>query len=75
MDNESHNLLISSRINELTKERNISINELSKRSKIPQSTLANILVRKKNPTIPTLYKICNGLNMSLVEFFNFLPYK
>lgn len=47
MDNESHNLLISSRINELAKERNISINELSKRSKIPQSTLANILVRKK----------------------------
>lgn len=75
MDNETHNLLISSRIKELAQEKNINMNELSKRAKVPQSTLTNILVRKKNPTIPTLFKICRGLNVSIVEFFNFLPYK
>lgn len=75
MDKKAHNLLISQRIKELALKQNISINELSKRADLRQSTINNIMNEEKNPTIPTLYKICAGLNVSIVEFFDFLPYK
>lgn len=75
MDKKTHNLLISQRIKELALEKNISINELAKRADLRQSTINNILNAEKNPTIPTLYKICKGFNISIVEFFDFLPYK
>jgi len=75
MDKKAHNILISHRIKEIANEREISINELAKRAGLTQSTINNILNAEKNPTIPTLYKICKGLNISIVEFFDFLPYR
>lgn len=48
-----------------------SVYKLAKKSGLPYSSLNNIFVRKTCPTIPTLEKICNGLGISLSEFFSY----
>lgn len=59
------------RIKELCRERNITINKLSIICGITQSTLNNIFVRTENkPTVSTIKKICDGLNITLGEFFD-----
>lgn len=57
------------RIVELCKERKITINKLAIISGITQSTLNNIMHRESSPTISTIKKICDGLEITLVEFF------
>ena len=38
---------------------------------LTQSTLSNITSgRSKNPTVSTIKKICDGLDITLVEFFD-----
>ena len=44
---------------------------LAKESGLPYSSLNNIFNRKNCPTISTLEKICDGLQISLSEFFAF----
>lgn len=59
------------RITELCDERNISINKLCTICGITQSTLSNITsARSQNPTISTLKKICDGLEITLADFFD-----
>lgn len=61
---------VANRITTLCTEHNISINELSKRSKVPLSTIKNIVSgNSKNPGIVTIKKLCDGLGITLVEFF------
>ena len=55
------------RINDLCFEKRMSYYALAYRSAIPKSTLMNIM-NGTNPTISTLNKICNGLEMNLMEF-------
>ena len=63
--------MIVLRIKNLCNERNISINRLAKISSVKQSTLNSIMHHySSNPRILTLKKICDGLNISLEEFFN-----
>lgn len=63
--------LIIYRIKELCTYRNMSINALANSAGIPPSTIKNILNgQSKNPGIITLKKICDGLNVSLTEFFS-----
>ena len=58
------------RIFQLCDSRNITINHLSLISGITQSTLSNVVSgRRKNPTISTIQKICDGLDISIQEFF------
>ncbi|MBQ5318357.1 MAG: helix-turn-helix transcriptional regulator [Oscillospiraceae bacterium] len=62
---------IQNRIRQLCAERNITINKLSTICGITQSTLNNIFTRPNNkPTVSTIKKICDGLNITLVDFFN-----
>lgn len=62
---------IQFRIKELCSERNITINKLSMICGITQSTLNNIFTREENkPTVSTIKKICDGLNITLSEFFD-----
>lgn len=62
---------IQKRIRELCSERNITVNKLSTICGITQSTLNNILSRKNNkPTVSTIKKICDGLEITLAEFFD-----
>lgn len=61
----------ATRIQMLCKERDISLNMLGTISGVTQSTLNNIISRvSKNPTISTIKKICDGLNSSIVAFFD-----
>ena len=62
---------IANRIVELCKERNITPNALSYRAAVPQSTIKSILNDESlNPGIVTIKKLCDGLGISLSDFFN-----
>lgn len=61
---------VALRILELCEKNNITINKLSTICGITQSTLNNIVRGgSRNPTVSTVKKICDGLGMSLSEFF------
>ena len=58
------------RILELCTERNITINKLSIICGITQSTLNNIVNGRNNSaTISTIKKICDGLDITIMDFF------
>ena len=58
------------RIEQLCSERNISLNKLAIISGITQSTLNNIISgRNKSATVSTIKKICDGIEISIIEFF------
>ncbi len=59
------------RIYQLCKERGITPNALSYMAGVSQSTIKSILGgESKNPGIVTLKKICDGLEITIVDFFN-----
>ncbi len=62
---------IKERILALCEQKNLTINKLSTISGIPRSTLKNILYGKsQNPGVVTLKILCDGLEVSLTEFFD-----
>ncbi len=63
--------LVVKRIYELCKEREITPNALSYMAGVSQSTIKSILNgESKNPGIVTLKKLCDGLEISIVDFFD-----
>ncbi len=59
------------RIRQLCEENNITPNGLSYISGVSQSTIKSILNgESKNPGIVTIKKICDGLNITIGEFFS-----
>ncbi len=59
------------RIMELCKEKGITINKLATISGITQSTLNNIICGRNNSaTISTIKKICDGLDITIQNFFD-----
>ena len=62
---------VRDRILFLCGERNISINKLATLCALPPSSVKNILYGKsQNPKLLTVKMICDGLNMTLAEFFD-----
>lgn len=62
---------VAKRILELCKERQIAVNTLANVSGIPPSTIYSMLNEKsKNPGIVSIKKICDGLGITLGEFFS-----
>lgn len=62
---------VARRIRELCQEREITPNALSYISAVPQATIKSILNgESKNPGIVTIKKLCDGFNISLLEFFS-----
>lgn len=62
---------VRNRILRLCEERNITINKLATLSALPPSSVKNILYGKsKDPKLLTLKKICDGLEITLGEFFS-----
>ena len=56
---------------EILKERNMRVNELANLSGITPSTVYSMLDgRRKEITINVIKKLCDGLDMTLGEFFN-----
>ena len=64
------------RIYEICRERKITPNALSYMCGIPQATLKSILNgESKNPGIVTIKKICDGLEISIMDFYDTPEYK
>ena len=63
--------VIRERILNLCAEKNISINRLATICALPPSSVKNILYgRSRDPKILTIKKICDGLEITLSEFFS-----
>lgn len=61
---------VKERILQLCREQNISINKLCSMSGVTQSTVNNIISgRNHSATISTIKKLCDGLSISIEEFF------
>jgi len=59
------------RILELCDKHNISVNKLSNISGVTQSTVNNIVSGRNNSaTISTIKKLCDGLGITIEEFFS-----
>ena len=61
---------VRNRILELCKSKDITVNKLGTICGITQSTLKNIVSKRNGATVLTIKKICVGLNISIVDFFN-----
>lgn len=62
---------VALRIRELCEQRGITPNALSYMAAVPQSTVKSILNdESKNPGIVTIKKLCDGLDMTLKDFFD-----
>ena len=67
---------VAERIIQLCHEKNIAINALANISGISPSTLYSVLNEKsQNPGIVTIKKLCDGLEISLYDFFNTETFK
>lgn len=59
------------RLYELVQEKGISIYKLSKDSDVHRSTIDSILNGEvKSPTLATLYQLCKGLNITVLQFLD-----
>ena len=62
---------IANRIIQLCNDRHIAINELASISGVSPSTVYSILdQRSQNPGAVTIKKLCDGLEITLGEFFS-----
>lgn len=62
---------MSKKIMNLCNERKMSVNQFSNNCLLTQSTVQNIVeCNSKNPKLLTIIRICDGLNISLKEFFD-----
>lgn len=62
---------VAQRIIDLCNERDIAINALANMSGVSPSTIYSMLNEKsQNPGVVSIKKICDGLEISLREFFD-----
>jgi transcriptional regulator with XRE-family HTH domain len=62
---------VKERILELCREKDISVNKLSNMSGVTQSTVNNIVSgRNRSTTISTIKKLCDGMGITIEDFFN-----
>lgn len=65
------NEVISIKINKICNDRKISVNKLASICCLTQSTVQHLSDGKsKNPKILTIVRICDGLGISLKDFFD-----
>ncbi len=64
-------IAVANRLLELCEQKKLSVNALARNSAVPPSTLKNIINGgSQNAGIVTIKKLCDGLEISLCEFFN-----
>ena len=62
---------IAKRIDEYIFSRGITLYKLAKDSDLPIATLQNLYRgHTKSPTLTVVYKICNGLGVTVAEFLD-----
>ena len=67
---------VKNRILHLCEEKGITINKLATESGVAPSTIKNILYGKsQNPGIVTIKMLCDGMGISLADFFNTEEFK
>ncbi len=63
--------VVTQRFENLCKERNIKINELANRSGVTPSTAYSMMdATRRDISIITIKKFCDGLEITLGEFFS-----
>ena len=61
---------VAKRFQQICKERNMTLNELANLSGVTPSTLYSMMdKRRRDISILTIKKFCDGLEMPLTEFF------
>ena len=61
---------VKARLQQLMDERGWTIYRVAKEADIPWSTVRNMFKRNTEPSIATLESICNGMGMTLPQFFD-----
>lgn len=62
---------VARRILELCQQRDMAVNALASSAGVPPSTVYSMLnAKSKNPGVVSLKKLCDGLDISLREFFD-----
>ena len=62
---------VCKKILKICKDENITVNKLSNICGITQSTIDNIVNgESKNPKLLTIVRICDGLEITMSEFFD-----
>ena len=62
---------IANRIRDICRVNGITPNHLSNLAGVPRATVKSILNgESKNPGVVTIKKLCDGIDMTLEEFFN-----
>lgn len=62
---------VAQRIQELCAENDMAINQLAHRCGVSPSTIYSMLNEKsRNPGVVSIQKICDGLEISVREFFD-----
>ncbi len=62
---------VANRIIQLCQERNIAVNALAASAGVSPSTVYSMLNEKsKNPGVVSIKKLCDGLGITLGEFFS-----
>lgn len=62
---------VAQRIQELCLQRNMAVNALANLSGISPSTIYSMLnTKSKNPGVVSIQKLCDGLEISVREFFD-----
>ena len=64
-------MAVIKRIEELCDQYHHNVNSLARISAVPPSTIKSIIYgASDNPGIVTIKMICDGLDISLIDFFN-----
>ena len=64
-------IAVKTRLLRLLGEKHMAIHKLATESAVPPSTIKNILYGKSvNPGIVTIKMLCDGLGITLIEFFD-----
>ena len=61
---------VKARLQQLMDERGWTIYRVAKEADIPWSTVRNMFKRNTDPSIATLESICQGMGMTLPQFFD-----
>lgn len=74
MNKEEENAYIKARMQAYMTKKNLTENQLAIRSGITQSTINAFMNKNRSITTFTLKKICDGLEISIKDFFDFKPF-
>ena len=67
--------MVVERFRQICRDRNMKINELATRSGVTPSTAYSMMdPRRRDVSLVTVKKLCDGLEMTLGEFFSTLEF-